>query len=125
MVDGPIGGIAALTDGMAVTTAVTCPTIRLDPAIVAQAAATSAVLLGGRFNLGVGSGEALHEHILGDRWPEADKRLEMLEEAIELICLLWRGGVQSPRGRHCRVEHSRVYGLPEQPRRSSSPALAE
>ncbi len=119
-----IGGIAALTDGMAVTTAVTCPTIRLDPAIVAQAAATSAVLLGGRFNLGVGSGEALNEHILGNRWSEADKRLEMLEEAIELIRLLWRGGVQSHRGRHCRVEHCRVYDLPEQPRRSS-PALAE
>jgi G6PDH family F420-dependent oxidoreductase len=96
-----------------VTTAVTCPTVRIHPAIVAQAAATSALLLDGRFRLGVGSGEALNEHILGDRWPEADERLEMLEEAIEVIRKLWRGGAQSHRGRHYRVEHARVYDLPD------------
>ena len=65
-----------------VTTAVTCPTMRINPVIVAQAAATSAVMLDGRFVLGIGSGEALNEHILGDHWPEADVRLEMLEEAV-------------------------------------------
>jgi G6PDH family F420-dependent oxidoreductase len=86
-----IGAIAQATDGMPVTTAVTCPTMRIHPAIIAQAAATSAVLLGGRFRLGVGSGEALNEHILGDRWPGADERLEMLEEAVEVIRALWQG----------------------------------
>ena len=91
-----IGAIAAATEGMTVTTAVTCPTVRIHPAIIAQAAATSAVLLEGRFNLGVGSGEALNEHILGDRWPRATERLDMLEEAIEVIRLLWQGGVQEP-----------------------------
>ncbi len=109
-----IGAIASVTTGMTVTTAVTCPTMRIHPAIIAQAAATSAVLLDGRFNLGVGSGEALNEHILGDRWPGAAERLEMLEEAIEVIRLLWQGGVQEHRGRHYRVEHCRIYDLPAQ-----------
>jgi G6PDH family F420-dependent oxidoreductase len=108
-----IGAIARAAEGATVTTAVTCPTVRIHPAIVAQAAATSALLLDGRFRLGVGSGEALNEHILGDRWPEADERLEMLEEAIEVIRKLWRGGAQSHRGRHYRVEHARVYDLPD------------
>ena len=111
-----IGAIAEATD-LPVTTGVTCPTIRIHPAVVAQAAATSAVMLGGRFALGVGSGEALNEHILGDVWPEAGERLEMLEEAIEVMRLLWQGGVQSHRGRHYRVSHARVYDLPEAPPR--------
>jgi len=110
-----IGAIAQATVGMRVTTAVTCPTIRIHPAVIAQAAATSAVLLEGRFALGLGSGEALNEHILGDRWPEADERLEMLEEAVEVIRTLWRGGVHSHRGRHYRVENARIYDLPEEP----------
>src|SRR3954468_25066725 len=76
-----IGALATATERLHVTTGVTCPTIRIHPAVIAQAAATSAVLLDGRFALGVGSGEALNEHILGDKWPEADVRLEMLEEA--------------------------------------------
>lgn len=108
-----IGAVAQATDGMKVTTAVTCPTIRIHPGIVAQAAATSAVLLDGNFCLGLGSGEALNEHIFGDHWPEADERLEMLEEAVEVIRILWKGGVQSHRGRHYRLEHARVYDLPE------------
>src|SRR5438874_12063563 len=100
---------------MGVTTAVTCPTVRVHPAVIAHAAATCGVLLDGRFQLGVGSGEALNEHLLGDPWPEADERLEMLEEAVEVIRKLWRVGVTSHRGRHYRVEHCRVYDLPEQP----------
>jgi G6PDH family F420-dependent oxidoreductase len=108
-----IGAIAQTTSRMKVTTAVTCPTIRMHPAIVAQAAATSAVLLEGRFALGLGSGEALNEHILGDRWPEADERLEMLEESVQVIRTLWQGGSQSHRGRHYRVENARIYDLPE------------
>jgi G6PDH family F420-dependent oxidoreductase len=108
-----IGAIAQAVPGTQVTTAVTCPTIRTHPAVIAQAAATAAVMLDGRFCLGVGSGEALNEHILGDPWPESDERLEMLEEAIAVIRMLWEGGVKSHRGRHYRVEHARVYDLPD------------
>src|SRR5215210_6431132 len=109
-----IGGIAATTR-LPVTTGVTCPTTRIHPAVVAHAAATSAVMLEGRFNLGVGSGEALNEHILGEHWPEADVRLEMLEEAVEVMRTLWDGGQRSHRGRHYTVENARLYDLPEQP----------
>src|SRR5215213_8040129 len=86
-----IGAIAAAVSGMHVTTAVTCPTVRIHPAVIAQAAATSSVLLGGRFSLGVGSGEALNEHILADPWPEAAVRQEMLEEAIEVAARVGDG----------------------------------
>src|SRR5215204_1170740 len=77
-----IGAIAGAGVGLPVATAVTCPTVRIHPAVIAQAAATSAVMLEGRFSFGVGSGEALNEHVLGTRWPEASVRLEMLEEAV-------------------------------------------
>jgi G6PDH family F420-dependent oxidoreductase len=110
-----IGALAQATSKMKVTTAVTCPTVRIHPAIIAQAAATSALLLDGRFWLGVGSGEALNEHILCDRWPNADERLEMLEEAVHVIRKLWEGGVKHHRGRHYCLEHCRVYDLPDQP----------
>ncbi|MBV9006914.1 MAG: TIGR03557 family F420-dependent LLM class oxidoreductase, partial [Solirubrobacterales bacterium] len=113
-----IAAISQAAPGMQVTTAVTCPTIRIHPAIVAHAAATSAVLLDGRFVLGLGSGEALNEHILGTAWPEAQERLEMLEEAVEVIRALWRGGAHDHRGRHYRVEHARIYDLPDE-----SPAI--
>jgi G6PDH family F420-dependent oxidoreductase len=109
-----IGAVAQAT-ALPVTTGVTCPTVRIHPAIIAQAAATSAVLLDGRFNLGVGTGEALNEHVLGDRWPEVDVRLEMLEEAVEVIRTLWQGGQRSHHGRHYTVENARVYDLPAEP----------
>jgi len=109
-----IGALSQITK-LKVTTAVTCPTFRIHPAVIAQAAATCAVMLEGRFALGVGSGEALNEHILGDRWPEADERLEMLQEAIEVIRELWQGGSRSHRGRYYTVENARIYDLPEQP----------
>jgi G6PDH family F420-dependent oxidoreductase len=70
-------------------------------------------MMPGRFSLGVGSGEALNEHIFGDRWPPADVRLEMLEEAIAVIRLLWQGGSQSHEGKHYRVENARIYTLPD------------
>jgi G6PDH family F420-dependent oxidoreductase len=98
-----------------ITTAVTCPTVRIHPAVIAQAAATSAVLTGGKFRLGIGTGEALNEHIFGDAWPEADVRLEMLEEAVEIMRELWKGGTVSHRGKHYTVENARVYTLPEKP----------
>jgi G6PDH family F420-dependent oxidoreductase len=109
-----IGALAEATS-LPVTTAVTCPTIRIHPAVIAQAAATAAAMLPGRFNLGVGSGEALNEQILGDDWPEADVRLEMLEEAVEVMRELWTGEVVSREGKHYRVRHARIYTLPEQP----------
>jgi G6PDH family F420-dependent oxidoreductase len=108
-------GALSQTCRLPVTTAVTCPTIRIHPAIVAQAAATSAVLCEGRFVLGVGSGEALNEHILGDPWPGADVRLEMLDEAVEVMRKLWRGGFVSYYGEHYTVEQARIYTRPESP----------
>jgi G6PDH family F420-dependent oxidoreductase len=109
-----IGAIAHATS-LPITTGVTCPTTRIHPAIIAQAAATSAVLTQGRFTLGVGTGEALNEHILGDPWPEADLRLAHLEEAIEVIRLLWSGGQQTHRGEYYDVSMARIYDLPETP----------
>ncbi len=109
-----IGAIAARTD-LEITTGVTCPTVRIHPAIIAQAAATSRLLAEGRFRLGVGTGEKLNEHILGDRWPPAAVRLEMLEEAIEVMRGLWEGGVYSHHGPHFTVENARIYSLPETP----------
>ena len=109
-----IGAISQVCD-LPVTTAVTCPTLRTHPAVIAQAAATSAVLLEGRFALGVGSGEALNEHILGTAWPDAETRLEMLEEAVDVIRTLWKGGMRDHRGRHYTVQNARIYDLPERP----------
>lgn len=98
-----------------VTTAVTCPTTRIHPALIAQAAATSAVLHPGRFVLGVGTGEALNEHILGDPWPQTELRLEMLEEAVEVMRKLWRGQFVNHYGEHYIVQHARIYTLPDAP----------
>lgn len=109
-----IGALSQATT-LPVTTAVTCPTVRIHPAVIAQAAATSSMMLGGRFVLGVGSGEALNEHILGDRWPPASVRLEMLEEAVEVIRLLHKGGRRSHHGRHYTVENARIWTLPDTP----------
>jgi G6PDH family F420-dependent oxidoreductase len=109
-----IGGIAATTQ-LRVATAVTCPIIRIHPAIVAQAAATAACMLPGRFQLGVGTGENLNEHVLGDRWPRADTRLDMLEEAVEVMRELWEGKLTSHDGRYYRVEAARIYSLPDAP----------
>ncbi len=109
-----IGAISQVCD-LPVTTAVTCPTVRTHPAIIAQAAATSGEMLGGGFILGVGTGEALNEHILGDVWPSTDVRLEMLEEAVALIRELWTGEVVTTEGKHYKVDHARIYNLPETP----------
>jgi coenzyme F420-dependent glucose-6-phosphate dehydrogenase len=109
-----LGGIAEATERLRVGTGVTCPLIRMHPAIVAQAAATTAAMMPGRFVLGVGSGENLNEHVLGDRWPAPDERLEMLEEAIEVIRLLWEGGEQTHRGKNYTVDHARLYTLPDE-----------
>jgi len=106
-----IGALSQVCD-LPIMTAVTCPTVRIHPVLVAQAAATSALLTGGRFTLGVGSGEALNEHVVGTGWPSADVRLGMLAEAVEVIRALWTGAVVEHRGRYFTVEHARLYSLP-------------
>ncbi|MFC5910612.1 TIGR03557 family F420-dependent LLM class oxidoreductase [Streptacidiphilus monticola] len=111
------GLIGALSQAvrLPVTTLVTCPTVRMHPAVVAQAAATSSVLLEGRFTLGVGTGEALNEHVLGDVWPAFPVRAEMLEEAVAVLRELFSGENVSHRGRHYTVENARLYTVPDEP----------
>jgi G6PDH family F420-dependent oxidoreductase len=111
---GVIGAIAARTERLRLGTAVTCPLIRIHPAIVAHAAATAQQLMNGRFFLGLGTGENLNEHVLGGRWPRADERLEMLEEAVELIRKLLGGEYETFRGKHYTVEQLKLYDAPDQ-----------
>ncbi len=106
-----LGAIGATTN-LRVGTGVTCPTFRIHPAIIAQAAATTAEMCKGGFYLGVGSGENLNEHILGDRWPEADERLAMREEAVDLIRELWKGETTSWDGEWYKVDNARIYTRP-------------
>ncbi len=111
-----LGAIAQATERVRVGTAVTCPTTRIHPAIVAQAAATAQAMFAGRFFLGVGTGERLNEAILGDAWPSAPVRREMLEEAVGIMRALWTGEVmRSHHGRHYTVEHARIFTLPAEP----------
>ncbi len=107
-----IGALSQVTS-LPVETAVTCPTIRIHPAIVAQAAATSQVLTGGNFSLGIGSGEALNEHVLGSRWPDTAVRLDMLRESVEVMRALWTGNFVDHHGEHYTVENARIYTLPD------------
>jgi G6PDH family F420-dependent oxidoreductase len=110
---GVIGAIAEATEKIRVGTAVTCPLIRMHPAIVAHAAATAQNQLEGRFFLGLGTGENLNEHVLGGRWPRADERLEMLDEAIDVIRALLGGDWETFRGRHYTVEQAKLYDAPD------------
>ena len=112
---GVLGAISQVTSRVPVVTAVTCPTVRTHPAVIAQAAATAAAKLPGRFVFGVGTGEALNEHILGDPWPPAVVRREMLEEAVAVIRELWTGRSVTHHGDYYTVETARVYTLPEEP----------
>lgn len=114
-----IGAIAEGTERLRLGTGVTCPTIRIHPAIIAQAAATSAALMEGRFFFGVGTGEELNEHVTGARWPGAEERLEMLEEAIWVMRRLWQGDLVTHHGRFFEVDRARIYSLPDEP-----PAIA-
>ena len=109
-----LGGIAEATEAIQVGVGVTCPTIRIHPAVLAQATATTALLLEGRFFWGVGSGEALNEHVLGHRWPPAEVRLEMLEEAIDIVRQLWTGETVDHRGQFYEVENARLFDPPEE-----------
>jgi coenzyme F420-dependent glucose-6-phosphate dehydrogenase len=110
-----LGGLSVKTERVPILTAVTCPTIRIHPAIVAQAAATTAALLPDRFVLGVGSGENLNEHVIGMGWPHPQERLEMLDEAIHLMRLLWSGELVSEWTDHYTVDRARIYTLPDTP----------
>ncbi len=114
-----LGGLAVKTEEIPVMTGVTCPTMRIHPAIVAQAAATTASLLPDRFTLGLGTGENLNEHVTGTAWPESGERLDMLEEAIELIRRLWTGDLVTERTPHYTVDRARLYTIPE-----TSPPIA-
>jgi G6PDH family F420-dependent oxidoreductase len=114
-----LGAIAARTERIELVTGVTCPFLRYHPAIVAQAAATTALLCDGRFTLGVGAGERLNEHVVGRGWQAVGVRHELLREALEIIRLLWSGGYQSYQGRHLTLEDARVFDLPE-----TSPRIA-
>jgi coenzyme F420-dependent glucose-6-phosphate dehydrogenase len=120
-----IGAIAQTTERLEIGTAVTCPTARIHPAIVAQAAATSATLLPGRFWLGVGTGENLNEHILGGAWPEPSTRRAMLREAVYVMRRLWSGELVTHAGDHFRVETARLYSLPEREPRIYVAAASE
>jgi G6PDH family F420-dependent oxidoreductase len=122
---GVVGAIAQGTERLRLGTAVTCPLIRMHPVLVAQAAATSALLMEGRFFLGVGTGEALNEHVTGARWPRPDERLDMLDEALEIITKLWRGEYETYRGRHYTVEQALVYDVPDHPSELIVAAAAE
>ncbi|MEU7586645.1 TIGR03557 family F420-dependent LLM class oxidoreductase [Micromonospora sp. NPDC049230] len=110
-----LGAIAAKTSTLRLATGVTCPTVRYHPAIIAQAAATMALVSDGRFTLGVGAGERLNEHVVGQGFPSVRGRHERLREALEIIRLLWQGGYQSYEGRHLHLEDARVFDLPDTP----------
>jgi coenzyme F420-dependent glucose-6-phosphate dehydrogenase len=110
-----VGAISRETERIPIGTGVTCPTIRFHPALVAHAAATAGAMMPGRFWLGLGTGENLNEHVLGDRWPAADQRLEMLAEAIDVIRALWSGEETTHRGTYYRVEDARIYDVDSSP----------
>lgn len=112
-----LAAAAMRTERIELATGVTCPFIRYHPAVVAQAAATTALLSGGRFTLGVGAGERLNEHVVGQGWPAVSVRHEMLREALEIIRALWSGGYHSYEGKHLRLEDARVFDLPDTPPR--------
>ncbi|MEW2378875.1 TIGR03557 family F420-dependent LLM class oxidoreductase [Micromonospora sp. NPDC047812] len=110
-----LGAVAAKTERIGLATGVTCPTVRYHPAIIAQAAATMALVSDGRFTLGVGAGERLNEHVVGQGFPSVRGRHERLREALEIIRLLWQGGYRSYEGKHLHLEDARIFDLPETP----------
>ncbi|MGZ4681340.1 MAG: TIGR03557 family F420-dependent LLM class oxidoreductase [Acidimicrobiales bacterium] len=110
-----LGAVASQTSTIGLATMVTCPFIRYHPAVVAQAAATIGVMSGGRFTLGLGAGERLNEHVVGQGWPAVDIRHEMLAESVDLIRALWDGGYVTSRGRYLSVEDARIFDLPVEP----------
>src|SRR5689334_1619557 len=110
-----LGAAAQATEKIGLMTYVTCPTLRYHPAVVAQKAATMQILSGNRFRLGLGSGENLNEHVVGQRWPAVGVRHEMLSEAVDIIAGLFEGdGAVNYRGRHFDVEQAKLWDLPDE-----------
>jgi G6PDH family F420-dependent oxidoreductase len=107
-----LGAVATATERVGLMTYVTCPTMRYHPAVVAQKAATIALLSGGRFTLGLGSGENLNEHVVGRGWPPVNVRHEMLAEAVPIIRGLLEGGYVNHVGRHFRVDSAKLWDRP-------------
>jgi G6PDH family F420-dependent oxidoreductase len=110
-----LGGIARATSSIKIGTGVTCPILRIHPAILAHATATVAAMMPGRFMYGVGTGENLNEHVLGQHWPPFAVRLEMLREAVDVTRQLWSGELKSHRGQYFTVENARLYTAPDSP----------
>jgi len=110
-----LGAVAQATERVGLMTYVTCPTVRYHPAVVAQKAATLGLLSDGRFTLGLGAGENLNEHVVGERWPAVDERHEMLVEAVDIITELFTGDFLTYEGHHFRVDSARVWDVPDEP----------
>ena len=111
-----MAALGARTKEMTFGPGVTCPSFRYHPAVIAQAAATQGVLTPGRFWLGLGSGEALNEHVVGGVWPEPHVRLKMMQEAAEIIKNLFSGKVaRHDNGQYFTMERVKLWTLPEQP----------
>lgn len=108
-----LGAVAQVTERVELMTYVTCPTIRYHPAVVAQKAATVQVLSEGRFTLGLGAGENLNEHVVGEGWPPVDQRQAMLQEAIEIVRELLTGELVTYDGEWFRVDSARVWDAPD------------
>ena len=110
-----LAAIAERTGVGRIGTAVTCPSFRYNPAIVAQAFATLGAVYEGRIFLGVGTGEALNEVPTGSQWPRGKERLSRLAESIEVIRALWKGDHVSHVGKYYRLERAKLYTLPKHP----------
>jgi G6PDH family F420-dependent oxidoreductase len=108
-----LGAVSQVTERVELMTYVTCPTMRYHPAVVAQKAATVALLSEGRFMLGLGAGENLNEHVVGRGWPPVNVRHEMLEEALQIISALFEGGYVNFTGAHFRVDSAKLWDVPE------------
>ncbi len=109
-----LGAVAQATSRVELATYITCPTMRYHPAIVAQKAATLQILAEGRFILGLGSGENLNEHVIGEGWPAVDLRQDMLEEAVQIIRQLHSGELVTWEGTHFRVDSARIWDIPDE-----------
>lgn len=110
-----LGAVAHATSRVDLMTYVTCPTMRYHPAVVAQKAATVQLLAEGRFRIGLGAGESLNEHVVGQGWPAIQERHAMLREAVEIIRALHTGELVDHRGEYFQVDSARIWDLPEDP----------
>lgn len=108
-----LGAVSQVTERVELMTYVTCPIVRYHPAVVAQKAATVGILSDNRFTLGLGAGENLNEHVVGEGWPPVNVRHEMLEEATIIIRALLDGGYVNFSGDHFRVDSAKLWDLPE------------